>query len=121
MLRFETPYLDLLNVFRGQDYIRDLNYKYRREIDFYINERKEIEEKIKEIEEKIKQGKADKEEKEFYNSELKAIESNIGDANGYILPDKLEGLGDFWKYRTLTEYKNETGVESIPKWKNYSA
>ena len=111
MLRFETPYLDLLNVFRGQDYIKDLNYKYRREIDFYINERKEIEEKMKGAEE----------EKEFYKSERGAIESEIGDVNGYILPDKLEGLGDFWKYRTLTEYQNETGVESIPKWKNYSA
>ena len=112
MLRFETPYLDLLNVFRGQDYIRDLNYKYRREIDFYINERKETEKKIDEA-------KGDREE--FYKSERESIESEIGDANGYILPDKLEGLGDFWKYRTLTEYQNETGVESIPKWKNYSA
>ena len=79
MLRFETPYLDLLNVFRGQDYIRDLNYKYRREIDFYINERKETEKKIDEA-------KGDREE--FYKSERESIESEIGDANGYILPDK---------------------------------
>ena len=77
LLRYNTPYLDLLDIYKGYNYLRDLNYSYLREIDYYIQERKRIENLIEE------QGEVDG----FYDAELEAIEAEIGDINGYLIQD----------------------------------
>ena len=71
----------MLDVYKGYNYLRDLNYSYLREIDYYIQERKRIEGLIKE------QGQgADG----FYDAELESIEAEIGDIDGYLIQDMVQ-------------------------------
>ena len=78
----------MLDIYKGYNYLKDLNYSYLREIDYYIQERKRINDLIKEQGEVVDG---------LYDAELEAIEAEIGDIDGYLIQDMI---------------KNEEGVKN---------
>ena len=107
LLRYNTPYLDLLDIYKGYNYLRDLNYSYLREIDYYIQERKRIESLIEEQGEET-DGFYDG----FYDAELEAIEAEIGDINGYLIHDMVQEEEDDVKDGEDNAEDGEDSVEN---------